>query len=72
MDRLTYKSSLGDYGSTKEFDSDATEKCTLRNALGKYEDLGYTPKEIAEYIPKYPIGSTEEEAQKSLEMEGKQ
>lgn len=29
----------------------------MRNALGKYEELGYTPEEIQKYIPKYPIGS---------------
>lgn len=46
MDRLTYKSSMGDYGSAKTFDDEFAEKCAIRNALGKYEDLGYTPEEL--------------------------
>lgn len=46
MDRLTYKSSMGDYGSLKDFNDEFEEKCSLRNALGKYEDLGYTPDEL--------------------------
>ena len=50
MNRLTYKSSMGDYGSDKTFEDDFTEKCALRNALGKYEDLGYTPDELREII----------------------
>lgn len=35
MDRLTYKSCMGDYGSAKEFLNEYEEKCVLRNALGK-------------------------------------
>lgn len=50
MNRLTYKSSMGDYGSSKTFEDDFTEKCALRNALGKYEDLGYTPDELKNII----------------------
>lgn len=50
MDRLTYKSSWGDYGSAKNFEDDLSEKCALRNALGKYEDLGYSPEELREII----------------------
>lgn len=50
MDRLTYKSSMGDYGSEKVFDDWFTEQCALRNRLGKYEDLGYTPEELEEII----------------------
>lgn len=50
MDRLTYKSSMGDYGSTKYFDDYWEERCILRNALGKYEDLGYTPEELKRII----------------------
>ena len=50
MDRLTYKSSLGDYGSAKDFEDEWSEKCALRNALGKYEDLGYTPDELEEIL----------------------
>ena len=50
MERLTYKSMCGDYGSTKEYDTEWGEIQTLRNALGKYEDLGYTAEELAEKI----------------------
>ena len=52
MDRLTYKSSWGDYGSAKDFKDEWSEKCALRNALGKYEDLGYTPAELKEILKK--------------------
>lgn len=50
MDRLTYKSSWGDYGSAKDFEDSFSEKCALRNKLGKYEDLGYSPEELREII----------------------
>lgn len=50
MDRLTYKSSWGDYGSAKDFEDEWAEKCALRDALGKYEDLGYSPEELREII----------------------
>ena len=50
MDRLTYKSLMGDYGSAKAFEDEYSEKCALRNALGKYEDLGYTPDELKNLI----------------------
>ena len=50
MERLTYKSCMGDYGSAKTFYDEFTEKCALRNALGKYEDLGYTPEELKQII----------------------
>lgn len=50
MDRLTYKSAMGDYGSAKTFKDEFAEKCALRNALGKYEDLGYTPDELREIL----------------------
>ena len=50
MDRLTYKSSCGDYGSAKNFEDEWSEKCALRNALGKYEDFGYSPEELREII----------------------
>ena len=43
---MTYKSLCGDYGSAKEYDSKEAEIQTLRNALGKYEDLGYSPEEL--------------------------
>lgn len=48
MKRLTYKSLCGDYGSVREYDSLFDEVCALRNALGKYEDLGKTPEELRE------------------------
>lgn len=50
MDRLTYKSCMGDYGLAKTFEDEYSEKCALRNALGKYEDLGYTPDELKNII----------------------
>lgn len=50
MDRLTYKSFMGDYGSAKAFEDEYSEKCVLRNAFGKYEDLGYTPDELKNII----------------------
>lgn len=50
MERLTYKSCFGDYGSEKAFENEFAEKCALRNALGKYEDLGYTPDELRQII----------------------
>lgn len=46
MERLTYKSFCGDYGGAKEYDSTWDELQALRNALGKYEDLGFTADEI--------------------------
>lgn len=48
MDRLTYKSSMGDYGCARDFEDDRSEICALRNALGKYEDTGLNPREIEE------------------------
>jgi hypothetical protein len=57
MERLTYKSAMGDYGQDKTFEDEFDEKCALRNALGKYEDLGMTSEEIAKYLPKYQIGT---------------
>lgn len=50
MERLTYKSLMGDYGSAMFFEDEYAEKCALRNALGKYEDLGYTPDELREIL----------------------
>lgn len=52
MKRITYKSQTGDYGSTKIFKNEYEEICILRNALGKYEDLGYTAEELKEIIQK--------------------
>ncbi len=53
MNRLTYKSSWGDYGSAMDFKNEWEEKCALRNALGKYEDLGYSADELQEIISIY-------------------
>lgn len=50
MERLTYKSSLGDYGINTIFDTTWDELHALRNALGKYEDLGFTPEELQAII----------------------
>lgn len=46
MERLTYKSMFGDYGSERTYPDPWDEIETLRNALGRYEDLGYTPEEL--------------------------
>lgn len=58
MERLTYKSLSGGYGANKSYDSDMEEIYTLRNALGKYEDIGLTPEEIKKVL------STKEEETK--------
>ena len=50
MERLTYKSRLGDYGINRNFENIAVELCELRNALGKYEDLGYAPEDLEKII----------------------
>lgn len=52
MDRITYKSAMGDYGSKVEFESTEQEIACLRNALGKYEDIGLTADEIIQSINK--------------------
>ena len=46
MQRLTYKSRFGDYGSEVVYKDTMSEICALRDALGRYEDLGYTPEEL--------------------------
>lgn len=46
MERLTYRSQCGDYGSNKSYDNCWDEVQALRNRLGKYEDLDLTPEEI--------------------------
>lgn len=50
MDRLTYKALSGGYGANKSYDSDMEEIYALRNALGKYEDIGLTPEEIKQAL----------------------
>ena len=58
MERLTYKALSGGYGANRSYDSDMEEIYTLRNALGKYEDIGLTPEEIKKVL------STKEEETK--------
>lgn len=58
MDRLTYKSDMGDYGSAKTYDDEFSEKCALRNALGRYEDLGYSADELKEMLQKGDKGES--------------
>ena len=55
MERLTYKSSMGDYGINVVFKTMHDEICALRDALGKYEDLGFTPRELKAIIDRYNI-----------------
>ena len=50
---------MGDYGSAKTFDSEWAEICALRNALGKYEDIGYTPDDLGKIISKMKEGEYE-------------
>ena len=38
MKRLTYKSSMGDYGSAVDWDNEWQEIYALRNKLGEFED----------------------------------
>lgn len=57
MDRLTYKSFMGDYGSKKVYEDEFAERCALRDALGKYEDLGYTPEQLKEILQKMKLMS---------------
>lgn len=58
MDRLTYKSDMGDYGSAKTYDDEFSEKCALRNALGRYEDLGYSADELKEMLQRGDKGES--------------
>ena len=51
MERLTYKSSFGDYGSAKDFPTEHDEIIALRNKLGAYEDA----EEQEEYTAEYDI-----------------
>ena len=50
MERLTYKSAFGDYGSEKVYDDDFDEICALRDALGPYEDLNLTAEQIRQKL----------------------
>ncbi len=60
MKRLTYKSGLGDYGAAVVFNDRMEELYRLRNALGKYEDLGYTPEELRRIINSNKTGRLDE------------
>lgn len=60
MERLTYKSGLGDYGAAVVFNDRMEELYRLRNALGKYEDLGYTPEELRRIINSNKTGRLDE------------
>lgn len=55
MERITYKTSMGDYGINVVFKTMRDEICALRDALGKYEDLGFTPRELKAIIDRYNI-----------------
>lgn len=59
MERLTYKSFMGDYGSEKVYDSEWEEIQALRNALGEYEDTGLTPDEIRMMLGSIKGGKSE-------------
>lgn len=48
--RITYKSIFGDYGTDVAFDSIHEELAALRNALGRYEDIGYSPEELVKIL----------------------
>lgn len=58
MNRLTYKSLMSDYGIAKTFESEFAEKCALRNALGKYEDLGCSPDELRKIISAFSFNQS--------------
>jgi hypothetical protein len=40
MERLTYKSAFGDYGTLLDCVDDHANLCRLYNRLGAYEDIG--------------------------------
>ena len=44
--RITRVTIMGDYGSEEVYNDPYEEIQVLRNALGKYEDLGYTPDQL--------------------------
>lgn len=48
--RLTYKSRFGGYGLNIKFKKTIDGLFALRDALGKYEDLGYTPEQLKKII----------------------
>lgn len=52
MERLTYKSAYGDYGTLVDCVRDRANLCKLFNRLGAYEDLG-TVEELAELKRKH-------------------
>ena len=52
MERLTYKSFMGDYGLNFNVDNMEIYEVIhkLANKLGKYEDLGMSPEDILKMI----------------------
>lgn len=67
-ERLTYKSQMGDYGATREYDSPYQEVQTLRNALGEYEDLGYAPVELVNILNEL-VNTLKEDEQAKKDLE---
>jgi hypothetical protein len=49
MERLTYRSSWGDYGSAIDWSDEREEITALRNKLGKYEDEDAEWISVAKY-----------------------
>ena len=48
--RITRVTIMGDYGSEEVYNDPYEEIQVLRNALGKYEDLGYTPEQLKKML----------------------
>ena len=48
--RITRVTIMGDYGCEDEYKDPYEEIQILRNALGKYEDIGYTPEQLKSII----------------------
>lgn len=48
--RITRVTIMGDYGCEEDYKDPYEEIQVLRNALGKYEDLGYTPEQLKKII----------------------
>ena len=48
--RITRETIMGDYGSNEVYADPYEEIQVLRNALGRYEDLGYTPNQLKEIL----------------------
>lgn len=68
MKRYTYKSEqFGDYGLEVAFDSIEEEIYALRNALGRYEDTGFTPEEIVEMASVLGLKKNQKTFQNSID-----